>query len=232
MSDEIPLGKYGFGRAVGQIPTKEVRIVDDTKNQLIGGVPAQQNTGPHQFHPANTKSVSVPDLKELGMDDLATDALLASQERRRKKIEHRTWEALFEVAEASENKTLDASGSGRFTDTLMDGCQKLHKQGGEPENAFLFMNGKTKGYVDEWMEDEIRYNTPTEDSMASTSIRVGGVSFQVLISEHPDADQIVMVSDEMHSAPETVPCVVINNPPIGVEIRIEVDGEDNNIVVN
>lgn len=222
MSDDDPIyGNFDPGRAIGHVPTKEVLISN-------GRVPPRQSIG------FNNQQVTVPDLEQLGMNNLDTETLLKSAtQRRREKIEHKTWEALFDVAEASENKQLNAAGAGRFVDTLMDGCRQLHEQGGDPEDAYLFMNQKTKGYIHDWIQDEIRFSSPTgedRDYKAAT-IQVNGISFQCLVSPHPDPDQLVLVGDEMHAAPQSVPCVVINNLPIGKRIRIEVDGEDNNVVI-
>jgi len=230
MSDDDSLyGNFDPGRAIGRIPTKEVLISNDETFSMNGGVPPRQSIG------FNTQQVTVPDLKELGLDDLATESLLKSHpQRRREKVEHQTWQALFDVAESSEQKQLDAAGTGRFVDTLMDASQRLHQQGGDPEDAYLFMNQKTKGYVHDWIQNEVRFNSPTgeDGDYKAATIQVNGISFQCLVSPHPEPDQLVMVSDEMYAAPESVPLVVIDNLPIGVEIRIEVDGEDNNIVID
>jgi len=230
MSDDDSLyGNFDPGRGIGSIPTKEVLISNDEAFNMNGRVPPRQSIG------FNTQQVTVPDLEQLGLEDLATESLLKSAtQRRREKIEHKTWEALFDVAEASENKQLDAAGTGCFVDTLMDGCRQLHEQGGDPEDAYLFMNQKTKGHVHDWIQDEVRFNSPTGDDgqYDPATIRVNGIKYQCLVSPHPEPDQLVMVCDTMYAAPESVPCVVIDNLPIGVEIRIEVDGEDNNIVID
>lgn len=213
-------------RPEASVPTKDV-VLTDTPSFRSGGLPSSQNPG------MNTSQISIPDYKGMGMESTDTKSLFAGAlQRHRQAIEEKTWEVLLQVAEDDERKTLDAQREGKFIDVLWAACDNLRRQGGDMDEAYLFMNREMEGHLWDWMDEHMRFDNPATGGSGSTELQVGGTTFEVLFSERPRTGQIVMVGDEMYAAPHRVPCVVIKNLPIGLNIRLEVDGEDNDVVID
>jgi hypothetical protein len=224
--DELDSGLFG------SVPTERVRIMDSMdmmKPSQNGGTPQQMN---------DYFDVEVPDMERIN-DYLKGKYSIDSPsqlnfgfEQRKRAVQKKAWDAIREIGQASDLKHYDATGDQRFMDTMYDAVHTLEQQGGAPEDAEVFIHPKTNAKVRQWMEHDIRLNSPTDDMVTAKTIEVAGFQFQFLETEFLKRDEMVLADTEIHASPQSKPFTFVTNLPVGIEVTIKVNGRDNEIEVD
>lgn len=171
----------------------------------------------------------------------ATQKATVQVDAKRRRIRSESWKTLLNEARTDGRKHLDASKEKEFVDLLYRAVHSLDQQGGRPRDECLYHAPEARSFIRDQVNELTRYRRDLADGFES--IQFAGYNFELVSSNHLEADEMVLTSENLFStepspyildldvSPSMVPIVVLENFPVGVSIRLEVDGVDNDVIV-